>query len=76
MMTCLYGSRVSIRGAYTHLVCLECFRDEDIETIDCKTFKEVFCKVEREELNFGFVPIENSIAESVIQNFDCYLNMM
>lgn len=62
-----------IRGAYSHLACLEFFRDEDIEAIGCKTFKEVFYKVERGELDFGVIPIENSIAGSVIQNFDLLL---
>ncbi|MEM2737974.1 MAG: prephenate dehydratase [Candidatus Bathyarchaeia archaeon] len=50
----------------------EYFNDK-IQPIPCKSFSEVFRKVELEEVDYGVLPIENSIEGSVNQVYDLLL---
>ncbi|MCD6334145.1 MAG: prephenate dehydratase [Candidatus Latescibacteria bacterium] len=59
-------------GAYSELAAREFF-PEDIEVAPEVTFDEVFEKVEAGAVPYGIVPIENSLAGSIHQNYDLLL---
>jgi chorismate mutase/prephenate dehydratase len=45
----------------------------DVQSVPCRRFSEVFAKVATSELNYGVVPIENSIEGSVNSVYDLFL---
>jgi len=53
-----------IEGAYSHLACYNCF-GRDIECIGTETFEEAMELVEREEVNYALIPIENKTSGRV-----------
>ena len=55
-------------GAYTEQAVINYFKTA--VTVPCPTFDEVFAKVESGEVDRGMVPIENSLAGSIHQNYD------
>ena len=55
-------------GAYTEQAVINYFKS--VESIPCETFDEVFAQVERGDVDRGMVPIENSLAGSIHQNYD------
>lgn len=55
-------------GAYTEQAVLNYF--DNPETIPCETFDAVFALVENGTADRGMVPIENSLAGSIHQNYD------
>lgn len=57
------------RGDYSQEAAFEFF-GENIETIPCQAFKNVFELVERGKANFGIIPIENSLEGTIGQNYD------
>jgi prephenate dehydratase len=57
-------------GAYSEAAVFEAFGEELVTTVPCKTFELVFSTVTDGECDFGFVPIENSLAGSIHQNYD------
>lgn len=57
------------RGAYSEEAAIKFFGNE-INVIACKTMAEVFTKVENNEVDYGIVPIENSIEGSVNETYD------
>jgi len=59
-------------GAYSELAAREFF-PEEIEVAPEVTFDEVFEKVEGGAVPYGIVPIENSLAGSIHQNYDLLL---
>jgi len=59
-------------GAYSESAVLEYF-GSGIETIPCDTFDMVFEMVEQGACEKGMIPIENSLAGSVHQNYDLLL---
>jgi prephenate dehydratase len=62
-------------GAYSEMAALEYFGRE-IETIPCQNFEVVFTAVSsagEDSRTYGFIPIENSSAGSVHQNYDLML---
>ena len=61
-------------GAYSELAAYEHYRQE-ITTIPCKTFEEVFVKAsdDHETDTVGLLPIENSLAGSIHRNYDLML---
>lgn len=55
-------------GAYGEDAVLACF--EDAESLPCGSFEAVFESVASGKTDFGVIPIENSIAGSVHENYD------
>lgn len=58
-----------IEGSYSYLAGIKYFGSKNI-FIGVNNFKEIFKNVEERKADFGVVPIENSIAGSVYENFD------
>jgi prephenate dehydratase len=61
-------------GAYSELAAFEHFQEE-INTLPCKTFEEVFTTAgDEQQANIvGLLPIENSLAGSIHRNYDLML---
>jgi prephenate dehydratase len=65
-------SRVSfqgIAGAYSEEAAQQYF-GPDVETYPCHTFSDLFIAVEEGEADYGMLPIENSVAGSVVQSYE------
>ena len=60
------------RGAYSEIAARRFFGDA-IEPIPYRTFDEIFVGVERKRVDCGIVPLENSLAGSILQNYDLLL---
>jgi len=56
-------------GAYSEQAVIEYFK-ESVEPIACEGFEQVFQMVESGETEGGMIPIENSLAGSIHQNYD------
>jgi len=59
-----------IAGSYHEVAARSYFKDEEIEIIPCKTFKEVFANLKKDHTVFAAVAIENTIAGSLLPNYD------
>jgi prephenate dehydratase len=59
-------------GAYSEAALYEHF-GEGTQTKPHETFESVFISVTQGECSFGFIPIENSLAGSIHQNYDLLL---
>src|SRR5262245_42561644 len=60
------------RGAYSEIAARSFFGNK-IELLPSETFNLVFKKVEKKVAGFGVIPIENSLAGSIHQNYDLLL---
>lgn len=58
-----------IRGAYSEMALHEHF-GKAVETVGCDAFDDVFNLVESGEVTYGFIPVENTIAGTVVENYD------
>ena len=58
-------------GAYSEQAVFNYFGN--VETNPCESFDEVFDAVVADESKFGLIPIENSLAGSIHQNYDLLL---
>lgn len=58
-------------GAYSEQGILGYFGE--VETLPCESFEDVFSMVGSERSEFGLIPIENSLAGSIHQNYDLLL---
>ena len=58
-----------VHGAYSERAA-RAFLGERVATVPCATFDEVFERVERGQADRGVIPIENSLAGSIHQNYD------
>lgn len=57
------------RGAYAEQAIMHFFENE-VETVSCKNFREVFQAVLDGKTDYGMIPIENCLAGSVYENYD------
>jgi prephenate dehydratase len=57
-----------VAGAFHDIAARAFFEGEEIETLDCLTFKDVFESLRKGNTGFGIVAIENTIAGSLLQN--------
>jgi chorismate mutase/prephenate dehydratase len=60
-------------ATHTHLACIERFGDS-IRALPKESIQEVFEDVEREKVNFGVVPIENSTEGVVNRTLDMFID--
>jgi prephenate dehydratase len=61
------------RGAYSELAARRLF-SPSVRLFPCQTFELVFQHVDGGEVDFGVIPIENSLAGSIHQNYDLLLS--
>ncbi|MCD7972053.1 MAG: prephenate dehydratase [Candidatus Azobacteroides sp.] len=59
-----------IAGSYHEIVARRYFDEEEVEIIDCKTFRDVFQTLGKDDAEIGIVAIENTIAGSLLQNYE------
>jgi prephenate dehydratase len=57
-----------VAGAYSEEAVRQYFADA--EAVPCRTFEGIFAAVEQGEADYGMLPIENSLAGSVIQAYE------
>lgn len=60
-----------VAGAFSHTACLTVFEQPNITFYP--TFEDVFQAVSNQESEYGVIPIENSLAGSVTDNYDLML---
>ncbi|MFN2131762.1 MAG: prephenate dehydratase [Anaerolineae bacterium] len=58
-----------IAGAYSEEAIQQFFGPE-VESLPCRTFADVFIAVEQGQADYGMLPIENSLAGSVVQSYE------
>ena len=58
-----------MNGAYSQEAIHQYF-GEEIETIPCHAFKDLFTAVETKEADFAILPVENAVAGSVNQSYE------
>ncbi|MFN8672584.1 MAG: prephenate dehydratase [Candidatus Sericytochromatia bacterium] len=67
----IMNKKIAIQGfrASFHEIAANKFFGKEIAVVMCETFKEVFNSLERQEVNFGVVAIENTVAGSILPNY-------
>ncbi|MCW4008844.1 MAG: prephenate dehydratase [Candidatus Bathyarchaeota archaeon] len=60
------------KGAYSESA-VYTFFSVDVEVKPCRDLKEVFESVEKQDVQYGVVPVENSLEGSVNQTYDLFL---
>ena len=58
-----------VAGAYSEEAVRQYFGPET-ETMPCRTFSELFAIVEQRGADYGMLPVENSLAGSVVQSYE------
>ena len=59
-------------GAYSEEAIFQYFGNA-VKTVPCRTLTDVFSVVERRQVDWGLVPIENSLEGSVVRTYDLFL---
>ena len=65
-VTCAFSGS---RGAYAEIA-IQHYFDKQCESLSCANFREVFQSVIEGKSDYGMIPIENSLAGSVYDNYD------
>ena len=60
-------------GAYSEEACRLHF-GQDVKTLPCRTFEEIFGAVDAGQADYGAVPVENSTAGSINKSYDLLLD--
>jgi prephenate dehydratase len=64
-----------VSGAYSEKAIMLHFAEGSVSSMPCESFKDVFDAVLKGDAQWGVVPIENSLAGSILENYDLlYLN--
>ncbi|MBN1216062.1 MAG: prephenate dehydratase [Candidatus Lokiarchaeota archaeon] len=58
------------KGTFTHQAALEFFPKTSSDFIACKNIYSIFEDIEKEKLNYGVIPIENSLQGTVRETLD------
>ena len=58
-----------VAGAYSEQAIRQYFGTE-VETVPCRTFDDLFIAVEQGKADYGMLPVENSLAGSVVQSYE------
>jgi prephenate dehydratase len=70
------AKRIAIQGGYGafhEIAALRYFGEEDIEIVPRNTFKDLFKALKQKQVDFGITAIENSIAGSILPNYNLLL---
>ncbi len=59
-----------IAGSYHDIAARNFFEDEEIEIVDCNSFRDVISTIKKDPSIFGLMAIENTIAGSLLQNHE------
>lgn len=59
-----------IAGCYHEAAARSYFGEEEIETVPCSTFPEMFDRMNNDRSLLGIIAIENTIAGSILQNHE------
>ena len=60
-------------GAFSEEACRKHF-GQDVQTLPCRTFEDIFAAVDDGRATYGTVPVENSTAGSINKSFDLLLD--
>ncbi|MBN1685100.1 MAG: 3-deoxy-7-phosphoheptulonate synthase [Spirochaetales bacterium] len=60
-------------GAFSELALKRYFESDDVRSMPCESFRDVFESVLSGTAGFGIVPIENSLSGSIHENYDLLL---
>ena len=60
---------LGIKGAYSEQAARQHFGDA-LQDVACQSFDQIFDLVQRDEADFGILPIENSLAGTVAQSYE------
>jgi len=60
-------------GAYSEAAVIEHYPGQSVTPVPCPSFEQVFAAVTGGACDCGFIPIENSLAGSIHQNYDLLL---
>ncbi|AFG38669.1 prephenate dehydratase [Spirochaeta africana] len=61
------------RGAYSEAAMRRYFGESEAEPLPCASFHDVFVSVLNHRVRYGIIPLENSLAGSVHENYDHFL---
>ncbi len=59
-----------VRGSFHEMAAIEYFRDNEILTVPCDTFGDLFSVLAEGSADFGIVAFENSVAGSILPNYE------
>ncbi len=68
---CFMNMKIAIQGVNGafHEIAARQYFGNDIETINCDQFRDLFLAVENQMADYGIVAIENTIAGSILENY-------